>query len=150
MHAASKLQGKQKLTLAALAPTEDSLTFLQNFWTYVVNLVLEELPLTAPELLNAVAYRATIGREAAYDLIRNAYLEHGFGDVPFLNALGDMYQLRPVKRRSLGDPLETYADATLEEKNGLRLYHKFRHVCFFTGTKRFKDEELPRLHLCLW
>ena len=91
---------------------------LQQLWSSVRVLVVEEISMVSALLYNMLDFRAMIGRGAMFKVTAHTYTRtgHAFGRVPIVLHLGDFFQLRPTAQLSLLDDLDA------KDKDGNNVY----------------------------
>jgi len=156
-HAAIISNRNQELSKRALASkaNNDKLT---NEWSPVLNLTIDEVGMLACNIFFAVAFCATLGRMAAYNLDLQLYTTELFGNIPSVYLAGDFMQLPPVNANSLihwHKPKAPYK-VSLEVDKAWEIYKSIPDVVIEKprGQRRHLDKsQLPsnaknKLQLC--
>ena len=143
----------QNLSNAALRPG-NKLRALKDKWFNKVALIIEEAFLMPANIFNMLHVRCSWGRKQACNIDMGT-IEHtrqSFGYIPIVLLLGDPLQLRPRGLGLLTDLRAVVAagiEVHVEQEQGIKLFANFRDVWVLTGTKRFLDDDLPKLLQCL-
>ena len=143
----------QNLCNASLRPGKKQRALTEK-WVDKMALIIEEAFLMPANIFNMLHVRSSWGRKKACNIDMGTIedLRQSFGYIPIVLLLGDPLQLRPRGlglltdlRAAVADGIEVY----VEQEQGIKLYQSFRDVWVLTGTKRFLDEDLPKLLQCL-
>lgn len=147
LHGAALL-GVQALTNSNMAAGSKQQA-LQQLWSSVRVLVVEEISMVSALLYNMLDFRAMLGRCALFKVTPQTYTRtgHAFGRVPIVLHLGDFFQLRPTAQLSLLDDLDAkdedgnnmYTDVPAEVQHAQKLFGSIPDVFELRGTMRFKQ-----------
>ena len=124
---------------------------LQQRWSTIRVLIIEEISMVSAMLYNMLDYRAMLGRRLIFKVEPHTYTKVGaaFGRTPIVLHLGDFYQLRPTAQLSLIEDLErldedgqhVHKDVPLEAQHAHDLFAAIPDVFELRGTKRFKPND---------
>eukprot|EP00435_Cladocopium_sp_Y103_P075807 s26_g65.t1 len=146
LHGAALL-GVQSMTNSNMAAGSKQHA-LQQLWSSVRVLVVEEISMVSALLYNMLDFRAMLGRQVVFKVSPSTYTKTGcgFGRVPIVLHLGDFLQLHPTAQLSLLDDLEAededdnyvHPDIPAEVQHAQRFFASIPDVFELRGTMRFK------------
>ena len=146
-HTACHMRVQGEYRNKSMLPGEKQ-SLLEQRWGNKRCLIVEEVSLISPELLNMVLYRSFHGRREHWAVPENQYdkPQGAFGRMPIVIYLGDFLQLPPVAAHSLLDDMSKSSKEIPPEYQMASKLLRANPLCFeLRVTNRFKDEKLKKL-----
>ena len=133
---------------------QDKKSALEQRWSHLKALIIEEVSMVSPNLYNMLLYRGFHGRRDKFEVPEPDYMTQkgAFGRMPLVIMLGDFLQLKPTGTGiSLLSDLQALESAggddgpPAEHQQAMKFFCQ-TPLCFeFQASNRFKDEKLRKL-----
>ena len=145
IHAAFHATHRQNLDTRSLSATKNKDALTQE-WEHVKLLIIDEMSMVPPLLLNSLSFCISLARKNTHNLNMSTYPTNFFGKMPITILLGDFLQLPPVLSKSLTDHPSGYQGATSADMyNGWETYKTATDCIMLHANKRCHDPKLDSL-----